>query len=440
MRKHIIIFPLLLAAMPLVVLAFHTSPVVQKKEAPPSETIQLPLGGNTWVQGSSEKKRVLTGNGIENWSSKEVSFTTYVRINTPGSLQVKLKAKAAQACQLAMTIGGKKKTVKINTADFQWATAGEWSLKDTGYIAIQLSAIDKKGDSFADISDYELSGTAINTATAYVKNNEGNFFYWGRRGPSVHLNYPFVDSIQAEWFYNEITVPVGQDVIGSYYMANGFGEGYFGIQVNSATERRILFSVWSPFSTDDPKSIPEDQRIAMLKKGEGVHAGEFGNEGSGGQSYLRFPWKAGNTYGFLLKGVPDGNNNTTYTAYFYDPEQGKWMLIASFKRPKTNKHLTRFHSFLENFNPDQGNLERKVLFGNQWIRDVKGNWIALKTAGFTYDNTAAKGYRKDYAGGLDGNRFFLKNCGFFNQYTAYRSSFTRTGDNKAPVIDFTNLP
>ncbi len=223
-------------------------------------------------------------------------------------------------------------------------------------------------------------------------------------------------------------------------MANGFGEGYFGIQVNSATERRILFSVWSPFSTDDPKSIPEDQRIAMLKKGEGVHAGEFGNEGSGGQSYLRFPWKAGNTYGFLLRGVPDGNNNTTYTAYFHDPEQGKWMLIASFKRPKTNKHLTRFHSFLENFNPDQGNLERRVLFGNQWIRDVKGNWISLKTAGFTYDNTAARGYRKDYAGGVDGNQFFLKNCGFFNQYTPYKSSFTRVGDNKAPVIDFTNLP
>lgn len=68
-----------------------------------------------------------------------------------------------------------------------------------------------------------------------MKNNEDNFFYWGRRGPSVHLSYPFADNIQAEWFYNEITVPVTQDVIGSYYMANGFGEGYFGIQVNSAT-------------------------------------------------------------------------------------------------------------------------------------------------------------------------------------------------------------
>ena len=36
-----------------------------------------------------------------------------------------------------------------------------------------------------------------------------------------------------EWFYSELTVPEGNDVIGSYFMANGFSEGYFGIQVNS---------------------------------------------------------------------------------------------------------------------------------------------------------------------------------------------------------------
>jgi hypothetical protein len=181
-------------------------------------------------------------------------------------------------------------------------------------------------------------------------------------------------------------------------------------------------------------------RIAMLKKGKDVHTGEFGNEGSGGQSYLVFPWKAGITYGFLLRGVPDSNNSTVYTAYFHDPEQNKWMLIASFKRPKTNGYLTRFHSFLENFNPDHGDQERKVLFGNQWIRDVKDSWISLNKAVFTYDNTAAKGYRKDYTGGVQGNFFFLKNCGFFNQFTPYKSIFTRKAGSDHPEIDFTMLP
>jgi hypothetical protein len=36
---------------------------------------------------------------------------------------------------------------------------------------------------------------------------------------------------EIEWFYSELTVPEGSDVIGSYFMANGFSEGYFGIQV-----------------------------------------------------------------------------------------------------------------------------------------------------------------------------------------------------------------
>ena len=94
------------------------------------------------------------------------------------------------------------------------------------------------------------------------------------------------------YFYNEITIPEGEDVVGSYFMANGFAEGYFGIQVNSSSERRILFSVWSPYKTNNPREIPEDQRIRLLKKGEQVHAGKFGGEGSGGQSYRKYLWKA----------------------------------------------------------------------------------------------------------------------------------------------------
>jgi hypothetical protein len=399
-------------------------------------TVHVPVGGNTWASNTTGRSRLITNAGIENWTNAGTAFTTYIRISKPGTLKIRLKAKTDGASRVGLSINGKEKKITIDKNTFHLYDAGNWKLKDTGYIQIRLRGISKTNERFADISEYEISGTALNGKTAFVKNNEGNFFYWGRRGPSVHLNFPFADSIKAEWFYNEITVPAGQDVIGSYYMANGFGEGYFGIQVNSATERRILFSVWSPFQTDDPKTIPEDMRIQMLRKGAGVYTGEFGNEGSGGQSYLRYNWQAGNTYKFLLNGYPDQKGNTIYTAFFFAPEKGEWMLIASFKRPKTNTYLKRFHSFLENFNPEQGNKERRALFGNQWIRDVNGRWIELTKAGFTYDNTAAKGYRMDYAGGIENEQFFLKNCGFFNQFTAYRSSFERPANNKKPEIDF----
>ena len=35
-----------------------------------------------------------------------------------------------------------------------------------------------------------------------------------------------------------------EDPLWTYYMACGWHRGYFGMQVNSPTERRIIFSVW----------------------------------------------------------------------------------------------------------------------------------------------------------------------------------------------------
>ena len=140
------------------------------------------------------------------------------------------------------------------------------------------------------------------------------------------------------------------------------------MQVNGPSERRVLFSIWSPFRTDNPREIPADQRIVALGKGNGVHLGEFGNEGSGGQSYLIYPWKAGRTYRFLTEVIPTGNQETTYTSWFGDKEKQEWLLIASFRRPKTDTHLRGFHSFLESFYPTHGHLERRGHYGNVWVR------------------------------------------------------------------------
>lgn len=42
-----------------------------------------------------------------------------------------------------------------------------------------------------------------------------------------------------------------------------------------------------------------------------MYTGEFGNEGSGGQSYLKYNWKAGNTYKFLLQKKPHSSHRLT---------------------------------------------------------------------------------------------------------------------------------
>ena len=87
-----------------------------------------------------------------------------------------------------------------------------------------------------------------------------------------------------------MTSPAGFQPIGSYFMTNGFGEGYMGIQVNSPTERRILFSIWSGFDTNNPSEVPLDFQVKLIEKGPNVTINAFGGEGSGGQSYLVYPW------------------------------------------------------------------------------------------------------------------------------------------------------
>ena len=88
--------------------------------------------------------------------------------------------------------------------------------------------------------------------------------YFFRRGASVHWGYTMPEA-NVEYFYNEVLVTEENVRNSSYYMMNGFSEGYMGIQQTSSGEHTILFSVWSPYSTDNPSDIPEDKRVKLLK-------------------------------------------------------------------------------------------------------------------------------------------------------------------------------
>jgi hypothetical protein len=404
--------------------------------------VRVPLGGNSWATHASDASATVGNDGLTNWSNPASTVTTYVRFDKTGpvTLSVKLRVPAGRS-HIRVTALGKQHEFDMQGATETDQLLGQWTVTKAGYVPIVLEGLTKTGATFAEVLDFGISGEAVDDRTAFVKNNEGGMFYWGRRGPSVHLRYPIPAGAEAEWFYNEITVPKGNDVIGSYYMAAGFGEGYFGMQVNSPTERRILFSVWSPFKTDNPNQIPDDQKIVLARKGAGVITNEFGNEGSGGQSFLRYNWVAGQTYKFLIHGQPVEGGYTQYTAYFMPTDGTEWQLIASFRRPKTTTYLTSLYSFLENFTPETGNVQREAEFSNQWIRRRDGQWQELTDAQFTGDNTARKSFRMDYAGGLSsGQRFFLRNCGFFDTYTPLNTAFKRPARNQPPAVRIDALP
>ncbi len=395
----------------------------------------IPVGGNTWTINGGK----VSNNGLTNWESTITRIKTYVYLSQTGTLNLSISINPGGKNLLKVTLQGISKEVIVEGGTEKEFFVGKWENVKPGYVTIELQGVSRTAASFGTLSSIGISGSAINNETAFVKDNMDNYFYWGRRGPSVHLKYSLPASEITD-FYSEIKVPEGNDVIGSYFMANGFAEGYFGIQVNSLTERRILFSVWSPYSTDNPASIPAAYKITMLKKGNNVYTGEFGNEGAGGQSYLVYPWKAGMTYKFLLHAQPQSDNSTIYTAYFYAPEENKWLLIASFKRPKTTTYLKNLHSFLENFITETGDQTRMAIYGNPWVRDTSGLWTPISSAKFTADQTARKRFRLDYAGGVIGNYFYLKNCGFFIPSTTIDTFFNIEKSTIVPVIDFTQLP
>lgn len=402
------------------------------------EAYTIPIGGNTYLTSAPASRDRVTGNGITAWTEPASVFSTYFKTDKAGPVRLQLALEPSETdSKIKVTLQGRSREVKIPAHAVQ-VDAGKFAITAPGYVRVNFQGIRKSGPHYASLKSLVLQADQ-RLDLAYVRDNEANRFYWGRRGPSVHLTYSLPQDKDFKWFYSEIEVPEGQDPAGSYFMANGFAEGYFGIQVNSATERRVLFSVWSPFKTDRPSEIPETEKIRLLKKGEGVYTGEFGNEGSGGQSYFRYPWRAGTTYRFLNSVEPDGKGNTIYTAYFFAPEAGQWKLIASFLRPKTNTWYKRPHSFLENFLDTKGYLGRSAFYKNQWARDTDGNWVELDQARFTGDDIARRGYRADRSGGQDQHRFFLRNGGFFDDTVALGTSFKRPINNQPPAIDFKDL-
>ncbi|GGO69898.1 DUF3472 domain-containing protein [Bowmanella pacifica] len=407
---------------------------------PSSQPVEIPLSFNTWVEDNPEASLALVANDNSaqlNWQDSQHSLLSYFALDRADTLTLALSASSTAAQRLAISLGEQETEITLQKGQQQTYPLFEVKLASGGYQQLNIRSLDGRSGQLPTLHHLALWPGNSNTKLYFLDNDNP---YWGRRGPSVHFSYDMPLNRDIEWFYSEITVPSGQDVPGSYYMANGFGEGYFGIQVNSEVERRVLFSIWSPFQTDDPSQIPPEQRIQLLGKGDGVYTGEFGNEGSGGQSYLKYPWLVDTTYSFLLKVTPAVDNSTDYTAWFKPQSEDKWRLIASFKRPQTDTYATRLHSFLENFLTQYGNQSRWAWYQNQWAKDKEGTWHELTQARFTVDATGRAEDRLDFQGDSMDNGFILKNGGFTYPPTPADTRFERQTSGQAPKIDFSALP
>jgi len=246
-----------------------------------------------------------------------------------------------------------------------------------------------------------------------------------------------------KWFYSEVMVPKEvEKSVNAYYETNGFNSGYMGIQINSLTERRFIFSIWSLFNTDDPKEIPAQFAVNLKQKGKDVFTGEFGNEGSGGHSHLVYPWQVNKTYR-LLSGIKSiAGDSTTYVGYYAVPDDNyQWHLMSEWTQNKTDtkRGFRGLYSFVENFG-DNGNDYFKAYYSNQWICTPTGSWVELTKASFTTTANPKKHQRYDYGAGVEGDKFYMFTGGFKQLNNIAPGDFiSKPATNKPPVIDFNNL-
>ena len=393
--------------------------------AAPATSATVELAGNAFITSGNEGA-VINERGLAGWSNPAAVASTYFRVAGAGPVQVALDASLADGgnSTIRVKVNGTPFDVKLAGKERKTYAVGTVNVAAAGYVKVDLQGLSRVKATFGDVAALKVTAGA---ALAYA--NDPANYYWSRRGPSVHMGYTV--PANTEYFYNEMTIPKGQDAIGSYFMANGFGQGYMGIQVKSPSERWILFSVWD---------ADNGAKTTLVSKGAGVVDNAFGGEGTGGQTYLSYNWVAGTTYRFITRARPDGNGGSDYSAWFFAPETGKWRYIATWKRPAISTYLTGVHSFLENFIDTLGYTERRVQFGNQWARNVAGTWSEVTAGRFTGDATATNAQRMDYAGGVENGRFYLHNGGFFADYVKTSQNFTRPATGQAPAIDVNTLP
>jgi hypothetical protein len=373
------------------------------------------------------------GASLSNWTDPSLKVLWFGEIKTPGKLDcsVLLRLPPGAQTRLRLSVAGNAREAAAQGMgnDVERVDFGSFDVPAPGYHRFTLESLNAPGQAAGDLQALVLDGPAAVGAHFNLQAR--------RNAASVHLAYPVAVASNVDAFYCEVTGV--ETPLWTYFEACGWHRGYLGMQVNSPTERRIIFSVWDSGSERaDRNKVGQQDRVTLVAKGDGVFAGDFGNEGTGGHSHLVFDWKTGRKQRFLVTAKPADAAHTIYSGYWFQPERKKWMLISSWKAPQDGGYLHGLYSFCENFGGGNGHLNRKALYGNQWFHTADGQWHEQTTATFSHDPTG-KADRLDRFMGVQDGQFFLSTGGFIPGFTKYGALFTRPPAGQPPA-DLNPLP
>jgi hypothetical protein len=395
-------------------------------QAPVFSQLRLPAF-TAYADPDAGGARFSQSSGATAWRDPKVTVSWFgeIKEHTVIDAAVELRLASNAMSKLRLTVAGQSREAEVQGAGTNAVVArfGKFDIHEPGYQRFALESLNEAGQPFGDLTALVLGG---------VTTNNTHFNYKPRRNAaSVHLSYPVPKGTNVAAFYCEMTGI--EEPVATYYMACGWHRGYFGMQVNSTTERRIIFSVWDSGNEAVSRSkVADSNRVTLVARGEGVYSGDFGNEGTGGHSHLKYPWKTGERQRFIVTAQPTNNTFTIFSGYWFHPEKKEWMLISSWKAPKDGGWLRGLYSFSEDFGGSRGHLPRKALYGNQWIRTDQGDWHEITTASFSHDPTG-RADRLDRFMGVENGQFFLHHGGFVNGFTQYGDKFSRPATGRPPT-------
>lgn len=304
----------------------------------------------------------------------------------------------------------KKISLKSASGD-QQVGIGKVEIPATGYYRYEMKALTAMegvtivGLSFEGVPDKATGTIPVVHATKF------------QSSPSVHLSFSTTAPTTKEydWIYEEIMVPKGYDPLHTYWMSLGFFRGYMGIQSNSETERRVLFSVWDSVDKDKNPNASKDSLVSLVDKADDVTSNGFGNEGTGGQSYVKNAnWKVDQPVKFLMN-VRRGEGSIVLSAWYCINDIEGWKYVASWRAPQEQRLFNGFYSFIENFSSSNGQLLRKGYYFNAFGREIStGKWLSFNKVRFSHTD-GTEGERVDYEQGVAPeypNRFYMASGGY----------------------------
>src|SRR5262245_5138626 len=199
--------------------------------------------------------------------------------------------------------------------------------------------------------------------------------------PAQHLWWNTEKQPDAVCLYGEITVLATHPAI--YYCGANWhpGEpagGYCGIQHNSETERRTIFSIWDTTPALHPKVTEADSQTIFNR---------FGGEGEGAHTHMPWDWKPGEMFEFFVQKQPGEALDTTDTRfYIVDRAAKKWRHISTINSPNGGKKSVEtiggggLASFLENFRGKEKEIPKLATY-RLWLGSDVDTLKCLTRAG-----------------------------------------------------------